>query len=71
MTAQATPQIEIDIDRCMGAGQCVFAAPHHFDQDEETGLVIVLRDDVTDDDRASIVEAIRECPVQAIKLVDD
>ncbi|MET0829773.1 MAG: ferredoxin [Microbacterium sp.] len=70
MTAPATTQIELDIDRCMGAGQCVFAAPQHFDQDEETGLVILLRDSVTDDDRSSVVEAVRECPVQAIKLVD-
>jgi len=31
VTAQATMQIEVDIDRCMGAGQCVFAAPQHFD----------------------------------------
>lgn len=70
MNAQATAQIEIDIDRCMGAGQCVFAAPQHFDQDEDTGLVIVLRGNVLDEDRDSVVEAIRECPVQAIKLVD-
>lgn len=38
-------------DRCVGAGQCVLAAPGVFDQDEEDGLVRVL----AERDRKSVV----------------
>ena len=34
-------EINVDRDRCVGAGQCVLSAPDVFDQDDE-GLVTVL-----------------------------
>ncbi|WP_409330561.1 ferredoxin [Trujillonella humicola] len=35
-------RIEADRDMCIGAGQCVLAAPDLFDQDEDDGLVVLL-----------------------------
>ncbi|WP_336205506.1 ferredoxin [Nonomuraea sp. LPB2021202275-12-8] len=60
-----------DRDRCIGAGQCVAAAPEVFDQDEQDGLVVLL--DAAPD--AELHEAVREaatlCPASAILARED
>lgn len=73
MTRASDSRIAIytDIDKCMGAGQCVVVAPHYFDQDDDTGLVIRLRDDAPAEHHALLFEAVRACPVQAIALSED
>jgi ferredoxin len=35
-------RIQVDRDRCRGAGQCALNAPELFDQSEEDGTVVVL-----------------------------
>ena len=35
-------RVEVDADRCCAAGQCVLTAPEVFDQDEDTGVVVLL-----------------------------
>jgi ferredoxin len=35
-------RIQVDRDRCRGAGQCALSAPELFDQSEEDGTVLVL-----------------------------
>ncbi|MEU9710932.1 ferredoxin [Streptomyces sp. NPDC047967] len=52
--------------RCVGAGQCVLAAPAVFDQSDEDGLVVVL----TEEPEANQVDAVRgavwACPSGAL-----
>ncbi|MEV0700459.1 (4Fe-4S)-binding protein [Saccharopolyspora sp. NPDC050389] len=67
-------RIEADLDRCVGAGQCVLTEPALFDQNDEDGRVVLLAAKVDDGD-ADLVAAAREavhiCPSGALSLVDD
>ncbi len=64
----ASPRIAVDIDRCVGGGQCVLAAPEVFDQDDE-GLVVVLDRTPAPDLLHAVDEAVRRCPGQVLSLV--
>jgi ferredoxin len=46
----------------------VMHAPKLFDQDEETGLVIVLQPEVLGEDLEAALLAERSCPVRAVTL---
>ncbi len=63
-------RIQVDVGLCQGYGNCVTADEGHFDLDDD-GLVIVLRDTVTADETAAAATAVRNCPADAIRLVDD
>jgi ferredoxin len=60
-------KVSIDTDVCIGAGQCALAAPNVFTQDDD-GFSTLLPglEDGTDDLMAR--EAVRACPVGAIKV---
>ncbi|GAA2617386.1 ferredoxin [Streptomyces axinellae] len=62
-------RIEIDQDRCVGAGMCAMTAPGVFTQDDD-GFSEVLpgREDGTGE--PLVREAMRACPVQAISLAE-
>ena len=62
--------IKIDMDRCVGAGQCMASAPAIFSQDEQ-GLVLLLREEVSEADREALMMAIGSCPTLAISLTED
>jgi ferredoxin len=57
--------VEIDWERCMGSGNCVYWAPDTFDLSED-GHAIVLDAAATDEDRLRV--AAEGCPVGAISL---
>jgi ferredoxin len=57
--------VEIDWDRCMGSGNCVYWAPDTFDLSED-GHAIVLDAAATDEARLRV--AAEGCPVGAISL---
>jgi ferredoxin len=57
--------VEIDADRCMGSGNCVFLAPETFDLSED-GHAVVLEPGATDE--ARLRAAAEGCPVGAISL---
>ncbi|MEU2494275.1 ferredoxin [Streptomyces sp. NPDC007883] len=53
-------------DRCVGAGQCVLAAPAVFDQDEQDGLVVVLIERPTESQSDAVHDAVWACPSRAL-----
>ncbi|NSC25670.1 ferredoxin [Streptomyces albus subsp. chlorinus] len=53
-------------DRCVGAGQCVLAAPAVFDQDERDGLVVVLAEHPAASQSDAVHDAVRACPSGAL-----
>ena len=64
-------RIAADVDRCVGAGQCVLTDPDAFDQSDEDGTVVVRQDTPADDEalkRARL--AVEICPSQALSLTD-
>ncbi|MEO8830388.1 ferredoxin [Lapillicoccus sp.] len=70
-SAPAKPEvrIEVEIDQCVGGGQCVLAAPELFDQDETDGTVILLRQPEADEFEDA-EQAERVCPGRALRVVD-
>jgi ferredoxin len=59
--------IEIDFDRCRGAGVCVLRAPEVFDQNQTDGTVVVL-DEHPGDDQSDAVDRAAMCPASAITV---
>ncbi|MCW2903784.1 MAG: hypothetical protein JWO67_6049 [Streptosporangiaceae bacterium] len=52
---------------CVGAGMCVLTAPEIFDQDDD-GLVKVLRPAPDDSEQAAAREAAHLCPSGAVRI---
>ncbi|KAA5834509.1 ferredoxin [Saccharopolyspora hirsuta] len=63
-------RVAADLDRCVGAGQCVLTAPARFDQNDEDGRVLVLAAEVDEDAAEEVREAVAVCPSQALSLVE-
>lgn len=59
-------RVTIDTERCCGYGNCVFAAPDIFDVDEATNLAFLKKTDFDDGDREGILDAVADCPTDAI-----
>jgi len=62
-------KIEVDRDRCRGAGQCALTSPELFDQSDDDGTVVVLDDrpPAALQEQARLAEA--RCPNSVIRLV--
>jgi ferredoxin len=60
--------ITIDQAKCVGAGQCVLAAPEVFDQRDDDGIVVLLNADPSADQYALVREAAAICPAAAITV---
>lgn len=66
-----TPHIVSRESTCIGAGQCVFADPDAFDQDDN-GIVQILRAVPEDDQQlAAAKQAVNVCPSRSIWIEDD
>lgn len=63
-------RIEIFPDKCIGVGQCVVAAPDLFQQNDDDGIVYLVRDDVPAERREAAIAAARLCPTLAIVVHD-
>ncbi|MGW4370970.1 ferredoxin [Nocardia takedensis] len=59
--------VKADHPACQGYANCVDAAPHVFDIDDD-GVVVVLRTEIGEDERPVIEEAARSCPVSALTI---
>ena len=58
-------EIEIDVERCMGSGNCAFWAPATFDINDQNLAYVV---DPEGDSEDKIRNAAEGCPTQAISL---
>lgn len=63
-------KVTADHGKCVGTGNCAFAAPDVFDQDEVSGLVIVKQDEPGEQLLGAVRQAARDCPSGAIEIVD-
>jgi len=63
-----SPRIEVDRDRCVGAGNCVLTLPAVFDQDEDEGLVVVLDPEPPADYAELVARAVQLCPSGALSV---
>jgi len=62
-------RVSADRELCIQAGNCVMVAGEVFDQDDD-GIVEILREDVTGDEAEHAREAVRLCPASALSLED-
>lgn len=60
-------KIVVDRTRCTGLGICESVSPDHFEVDDD-GELVVLREDVTPDEIATVREAVAGCPTGALSL---
>lgn len=62
-------KIEVDWDLCEGHGQCEYAAPDIFTINDEGELEVST---LTPDEqhRKEVGQAVRRCPVRALKIVE-
>ncbi|WP_245161800.1 ferredoxin [Brevibacterium marinum] len=61
-------KVELEEDRCISAGQCVFAAPEVFDQRDEDGVAVILNEHPSSDHEQSARSAAALCPAAAIRV---
>jgi ferredoxin len=61
-------RITVDVEQCIGSGQCVVSADAVFDQADEDGRVVVLDESPSADQLENVREAVRVCPARAIHL---
>ncbi|WP_416967580.1 ferredoxin [Streptomyces sp. 4F14] len=55
---------------CAVSSLCVYRLPTVFDQDEE-GLVLILDDHPAPDLHEEVHRAVRACPTNSIKVIED
>jgi ferredoxin len=60
-------RVVVNRERCVASGVCSFEAPEVFDQDDE-GIVVVLKEEVKSEDLVQTEQAIRSCPAAVIWL---
>lgn len=63
-------KVQVDFGLCESNGVCMGIIPEVFHLDEQDYLHI-LKEEVTPDNEHEISEAVRQCPRQAISIVDE
>ena len=63
-------RIEVDLDLCQGHAMCELEAPRVFSVPRK-GKVTLLDAAPPDTERGAVEAAIRYCPTQALRLLDD
>ncbi|MFJ9037087.1 ferredoxin [Streptomyces sp. NPDC102406] len=60
--------IEVDKERCVGAGMCALTAPDVFTQDDDGFSEVLPGGAERAGEHPMVKEAVRACPVGAVKL---
>lgn len=61
-------RVEVHRDRCLATAACVYTAPGVFDVGDDA-VVAVVGDPETDPQ--AVRDAVAECPVAALELIED
>lgn len=64
-------RVRVDVDKCIGVGQCVRVAGMVFAQNEDDGIVVLLDETPSDALRSAVDNAVRLCPARAIAVEDE
>ena len=64
------PFLKADFEACQGYANCVDAAPDAYDIDDD-GVVVLLKHEITPEERPRLEEAARSCPVSALTIEDE
>jgi ferredoxin len=62
-------RLDVDRERCIGAGMCALTAPEVFDQDADDGTVMLLDPAPPPGTAVTIRRAAQLCPSGAITIV--
>lgn len=60
-------EVDVDTDKCIASGGCVFACPEVFGQDDD-GIVVLLDARPDESLRDKVLEAIDACPAAVITV---
>jgi ferredoxin len=60
----------VDYDKCTGLGICESLASDFFEVNDD-GLLVLLKEDITDSELQSVEEAVSGCPTEALTIVRD
>jgi ferredoxin len=63
-------RVEVNWDACESNALCMAAAPEVFEVRDDDFLYLLIEDDIPEELRTKVEEAVRVCPKQALKLVD-
>jgi ferredoxin len=59
-------KVHVDMNLCQSHGECVLVAPDVFELGDDD--VLVWQEDVSDDRRAAVEDAVNVCPMMAISI---
>ncbi len=62
-------KIKVDWDLCESNAMCEALAPSHFQIDDDDYLQ-VLEENVSDEDLATVEQAVASCPKSALSIID-
>ena len=62
-------RIDVDLDKCTGHGICESIADDVFEVRDD-GIVAISDDERPESDRDRMEQAVTQCPVAALRLVD-
>lgn len=60
-------RLRADYQLCQGYANCVTTAPDAFDIDDD-GAVVLLKDELSEQERPRLEAAVRSCPVSALSI---
>jgi ferredoxin len=61
-------KVEVDMNLCQSHGECVLVAPDVFELGDDD--VLVWQEQVSDDRRSVVQDAVDACPMMAIRIED-